>query len=200
MNRSIQKARQIFSDNQGLMRTSEALGLGIAPRTLYAMRNAGLLRRVSRGIYQLADQDFLGNPDLIAVSLRIPRAVICLVSALQFYGLTVQIPHQVDIALPAKSEKPRLEHPPLRIFWLASGPYMTGINIHEIDGILVKIYSIEKTIADCIKFRNRIGQDVMIEALKEYVKLPNLQINNLLQYAQLNRVEKMMRIYLEMLI
>jgi predicted transcriptional regulator of viral defense system len=200
MNSSIQKALLLFSENQGMLRTSEALAWGIAPRTLYNMLEDGLIRRISRGFYQLADRNFLGNPDLVTVALRIPQAVICLVSALHFYGLTTQIPHQVDIALPAKSEKPRLEHPPLRIFWLSTKPYLAGTSTQEVDEIPIKVYSLEKTIADCFKFRKRIGLDVAQEALKEYVKLPDRQINELLLYAQLDQVEKIVRTYLEILL
>jgi len=200
MNHSILKALQIFHENQGYLRTREALARGIAPRTLYEMLADGMIRRMSRGLYQLAERDLPGNPDLVTIALRIPQAVVGLVSALHYYGLTSQIPHQVDIGLPAKAERPRLAHPPLRVFWLSPRPYLAGITIQEVDGIPVKIYSLEKTIADCFKFRQRVGLEVAQEALKEYIKLPERQMSEVLRYAKLDRVEKMITTYLEILL
>jgi predicted transcriptional regulator of viral defense system len=104
---------ELFVAHNGILKTSQALALGISPRTLYAMRDSGLIRQISRGVYQLADHEFPANPDLVLVALRIPKAVICLVSALHYFGMTTQIPHQVNIALPQSAEKPRLEYPPI---------------------------------------------------------------------------------------
>ncbi len=196
----MEKALKIFTDNNGILKTSQAIGLGIAPRTLYAMRDAGLIRQISRGLYQLADRDPLRNPDLVNVALRIPRAVICLISALNVYGLTNQIPHKVYIALPQAAEKPRIDFPPLDIIWLSDKSYNAGIIEQQVDSVPINIYSREKTIADCFKFRNKIGIDVAMEALKEYIKLPDWQIDQLLQYARIDRVEKLVSRYLEALL
>lgn len=116
--KSIQTAKKIFQGHQGTLRTAQALRLGIQPRTLYQMRDSGLLVQESRGIYRLADSPAWSNPDLALVALRIPKGVICLVSALHFHGLTTQIPRQVDMALLQNSEKPRLEYPPVRYVWM----------------------------------------------------------------------------------
>ncbi|HEX2980842.1 MAG TPA: type IV toxin-antitoxin system AbiEi family antitoxin domain-containing protein [Anaerolineaceae bacterium] len=194
------QAIKIFTAHKGILRTSQALALGIAPRTLYAMRDAGLIRKISRGVYQLADQELPGNPDLVSVALRIPKAVICLISALHFYGLTAQIPHKVYIALPQAAEKPRLDFPPLDIVWLSDKSYTAGVLEQQVDGVQIKIYSREKTIADCFKFRNKIGMDVALEALKDYIKTPNRQIDLLLSYARLDRVETLLSRYLEALL
>ncbi len=194
------KALRIFSDNGGILRTSQALSLGISPRTLYELRDSGSIRRLTRGIYQISGQEMPANPDLTYVSLRIPKAVICLTSALQFYGLTLQIPHRVHIALPQPAEKPRLEFPPLDIIWLSSGSYSAGIETYQVDGIPIKIYSREKTIADCFKFRNKLGKDVAIEALKEYLHNKNRNLEQLLFYAKIDRVDSILSPYLEVLI
>lgn len=196
MNRAI----EIFTAHKGTLKTSQAIAFGIAPRTLYAMRDAGLIRQISRGIYQLADRELPSNPDLMSVALRIPKAVICLVSALCFYGLTTQIPHKVSIALPQSAEKPRLHFPPLDIVWLSAKSYSAGITEQQIDGLPIKIYSKEKTIADCFKFRSKIGIDVALEALKDYVKLPDRQLDQLLFYARIDRVENLITRYLEALL
>jgi len=196
MNRAI----EIFTAHKGTLKTSQAIALGISPRTLYAMRDAGVIRPISRGVYQLADLDLTGNPDLISVALRIPKAVVCLISALHFYGLTTQIPHKVSIALPQSAEKPRLDFPPLDIVWLSQKSYTAGITEQQVDHVLIKIYSREKTIADCFKFRNKLGIDVALEALKDYVKTPDQQIDRLLSYARVDRVENLISRYLEALL
>lgn len=196
MNRAI----EIFSAYKGILKTSQAIALGISPRTLYAMRDAGIIRQISRGVYQLASQELPGNPDLISVALRIPKAVFCLISALHFYGMTTQIPHKVYIALPQAAEKPRLDFPLLDIVWLSEKSYRAGITEQQVDDIPIKIYSKEKTLADCFKFRNKIGIDIALEALREYVKLPDRQLDQLLVYARIDRVENLISRYLEALI
>jgi predicted transcriptional regulator of viral defense system len=196
----VDQAIKIFTAHNGILRASQALAFGIAPRTLYAMRDAGLIRKISRGIYQLADQELPGNPDLISVALRIPKAVICLISALHFYGLTTQIPHKVYIALPQAAEKPRLDFPPLDIIWLSENSYTAGITKQLVDAVPIKIYSREKTIADCFKFRSKIGIDVALEAVKDYMKTPDQQIDQLLFYARIDRVENLISRYLEALL
>jgi predicted transcriptional regulator of viral defense system len=194
---AIDRAIKVFEDHHGILRTQQAIRYGIAPRTLYEMHAVGLILRESRGLYRLADTEINSNTDLIHIGLRIPKAVICLISALSFHNLTTQVPHQVYIALPIDAEKPRLEYPPLRIFWLSARVYVVGIETHELDGIPVKIYTIEKTIADCFKFRNKIGMDVALEALKKYRKTDGFKIDTLLNYARIDRVEKLIRPYLE---
>lgn len=194
---AIDRATEIFLNHNGILRTQKAIRLGIAPRTLYRMRDAGLILRESRGLYRLADTVLGSNTDLVQVALKIPKGVICLISALSFHELTTQIPHQVYIALPIDAEKPRLEYPPLRIFWLSQKTYSAGIENHELDGIPVKIYGIEKTIADCFKFRNKIGLDVALEALRNYRKREGFNVGTLLHYARIDRVERVIRPYLE---
>jgi predicted transcriptional regulator of viral defense system len=164
------------------------------------MRDAGMIVRESRGLYRLANAEPSSYIDLVQVALRIPKGVICLISALSFHDLTTQIPHQVYVALPIYAEKPRLEYPPLRLFWLSQKTYSVGLENHELDGILVKIYGIEKTIADCFKFRNKVGLDVALEALRDYRKREGFNIGTLLHYARIDRVERVIKPYLEAII
>ena len=194
------KAIETFRNHSGLLRTQQAIDEGIAPRTLYQMRGTGAIVRESRGLYRLADTEHGAYFDLVQVALRIPKGVICLISALSFHGLTTQIPQHVYIAMPLNSEKPRIEYPPIRIFWLSQKSYSASIEEHELDGLLVRIYGIEKTIADCFKFRNKIGLDVALEALRDYVEHKRLDIDALLFFANLNRVENVLRPYLEILL
>jgi predicted transcriptional regulator of viral defense system len=192
------KARQLFAMHQGMLRTSEAIRLGIHPRTLYALRDSGELEQVSRGFYRLAAKPALTNPDLVAVALRIPRAVICLISALSYHRLTNEIPHSVDVAIPSHSQIPKLGGIPLRAFWYSEPSFGAGIQTVSIDGIAVRIYSPEKSIADCFKYRNKIGLDVAVQALRTYrERARKSDLNRILKFAALNRVEKVMRPYLE---
>ncbi len=161
------------------------------------MRDAGKLERISRGVYRLAGSPPLGNPDLVTVAKRIPNGVICLISALAFYELTTQIPHEVHIALPPGAEEPRLDFPPIRTFRFGGKSFTEGIEAHWLDGVSVRVYSPEKTLADCFKFRNRIGMDTVIEALRFYRERRNVKVDELLHFAKICRVAKVMRPYLE---
>ncbi len=192
------KARQVFVHHQGMLRTSEAIRLGVHPRTLYALRDSGEIEQVSRGFYRLSEKPALTNPDLVAVALRIPRAVICLISALAHHGLTTEVPHNVDVALPGHAQTPKLGGIPLRVFWYSEPSFSAGVQSISIDGVVVRIYSPEKSIADCFKYRNKIGLDVAIQALRTYrerTKKSDLKLIS--NFAEVDRVEKVMRPYLE---
>jgi predicted transcriptional regulator of viral defense system len=197
MRQSFQKAEFIFREHNGILRTSQAKVLGIDPKTIAEMGEAGLVIKVSRGLYRLAEYPPLDYPDLVIVASRIPKAVICLISALAFHNLTTQIPHKVFIALPQSVRRPRIEYPQLDVIWLSEKAYEPGIEEHILDGISVPIYGRAKTVTDCFKFRGKLGKDIAIEALKDYVQLPEADIEELLQYARINRVEHVMRPYLE---
>jgi len=124
---TIEKALDAFRQHDNILRTSKAIQLGIAPRTLYALYDAGLLVKITRGVYRLAETEPLRNADLIQVALRIPKGIICLISALSYHNLTTQIPHQVYVALPLDAEKPSLAYPPVRLFWLSKPVYSAGV-------------------------------------------------------------------------
>ncbi len=194
------RAIATFEQHGGILRTAEALRAGIHPQTLYAMRDAGKLERISRGVYRLAGSNPLENPDLVTVAKRIPNGVICLISALAFHDLTTQIPHEVHIALPPGAEEPRLDFPPIRTFRFGGKSFTEGIEVHRLDGVSVRVYSPEKTLADCFKFRNRIGMDTVIEALRFYRERRNVNVDELLHFAKICRVAKVMRPYLEAII
>jgi len=198
MKSAVKSALQVFKKNK-VMRSTEIFAQGIQPRTLYEMRDEGLLVQEGRGLYRLADAQIWSDPDLAIVSLRIPKGVVCLISALYFHQLTTQIPHEVHLALPKDSEKPRLQHPPIRFFWVSPAPFKAGIETHTIDNIDVKVYSVAKTIADCFKFRNKIGMDVALEALREGLNQRRCTPEQILRFARIDRVERVMLPYLEAL-
>lgn len=181
-----------------MLRTSKAIRFGIHPRTLYALRDAGEIEQVGRGLYRLSTAPPLSSPDLVPISIRIPRAVVCLISALAHHGLTTQIPHAIDIALPSHAQVPKVDALPLRVFWYPDSSFRAGVEVVAIDDISVRIYSPEKSIADCFKYRNKIGLDVAIEALRTYrERRPKPNRTALTKFAQINHVQKIMRPYLE---
>ena len=195
-----QVALDLFRQHGGTLRTAEALRLGIHPRTLYALRDSGALQRLSRGLYRLADLPPLSNPDLVLVARKVPQAVICLISALAFHELTIQVPHAVDVALRSGSARPTLDYPPLRTFWFSGPAWSEGVAVHQIDDTPVRIYGPEKSVADSFKYRRKIGPDVALEALKLYRQHREFDVGKLLHFARICRVEKVMRPYLEALL
>lgn len=194
---AIRLARTFIHPSAGAFRTGEAMKAGIHPRTIYAMRDQGVIERLGRGMYRFADMPSLENPDLATVAMKVPRGVICLISALSYHELTTEIPHEIYLALPRGAEPPRLAYPPLRIFWFSGPAFSEGVEQHDVDGIPVKVYNPEKTLADCFKYRNKIGLDVVLEALKFYRQRKRFQADDLVHFARICRVEKVMRPYLE---
>ena len=191
------KAACIFKDHGGILRTAQALKLGIHPETLYAMRDSGTLEMISRGVYRLSDSPPLSNPDLVTVATRIPGGVICLISALSYHEITTQIPHEIHVALPRGAEEPRLDYPPIKTYRFTGEAFTAGVDTHDIDSVSVRIYSPEKTLADCFKFRNKVGLDTVIEAVRFYRERKSINVEDLLHYATICRVNKIMRPYLE---
>ena len=168
----------------------------------YALRPAGLWGAGGgepRGV-RLADGSPLGNPDLVTVATRVPGGVICLISALAFHELTTQIPHAVHVALPRGAEEPRLTHPPIKTYRFTGQAFSEGVETHELDGVIVRIYSPEKTLADCFKFRNKVGLDTVLEAIRFYRERKPVQVGDLMRYAGICRVKKIIRPYLEALL
>ncbi|MCJ7434565.1 MAG: type IV toxin-antitoxin system AbiEi family antitoxin domain-containing protein [Anaerolineales bacterium] len=198
--RTYAKYKKVFTAHNGILRASTAIELGVPQHVIYKMVETGELVREAQGIYRLKETEPLGNPDLVQISLRVPRAVICLISALYYHDLTTQIPHQVYFALPRDVKTPKLNYPPIRVFHFSEESYKAGITDEMVDGVRVKIYDREKTVTDCFKFREKIGMDIALEALKDYLKQspPNIQL--IVKHARVNRVEKVMRPYLESLI
>ena len=198
--KQIDAVRRAFRRGGGILRTGDALDQGIHPRTLYAMRDAGLLERLDRGLYRLTDLPPLSDPDLVTVANKIPKGVICLISALHFHDITTQIPHAVSIAVARGTEPPRLDYPPIRLYWFSGEAFTAGVETHRIDNTPIQIYSAEKTLADCFKYRNKIRMDTVLEALTLYRDHKKPRPRKLIEYAKVCRVEKVMRPYLEALL
>ena len=192
-----ERALKAFREHGGLLRLSEARAAGIHPATLYRLRDTGTIRVLTRGLYGLSDMPRQSQPDLVTVCRATPRGVICLVSALAWHGLTAEIPHVVDCALPRGVRPPRLAYPPLRVFWFGPEAYAQGIETPVVDGSQLRVYSPEKTLADCFKFRNTLGLDTALDALRRYRAKFALRSEELMRYARLCRVHRVMQPYLE---
>jgi predicted transcriptional regulator of viral defense system len=188
---------ELFRQHGGGLRMSEALRLGISRKALYAMRDAGVIEPVTRGTYRLASLEPLAHPDLVAVAMRVPQGVLCLISALSFHELTTQVPHTIAVALERGTRKPRLDYPPTRFFWFSGPAFSEGIETHKLDGVAVRVYDPEKTLVDCFRYRNQLGMDVVLEALRLWRERRKKKLDVLLKRARMRHVERAMRPYLE---
>ena len=198
--RKQEQALAIIREHGGMMRTAAAMAAGINPSTLYALRDAGLVEPIARGLYRLADAEPMGAPDLATVAAKVPQAVVCLISALDWHDLTTQIPHEVHVALPRSAYRPKLQYPPIRVYWMTEPCFSAGIEVHDVDGVPVRIYSREKTLVDCFKFRNEVGLDTALEALRFYAERGPVLGEALVSLSRLCRVRTVMRPYLEALL
>lgn len=195
--RPISFALKTFLATGGMLRTRDALRAGIHPRTLYELRDSGQIEQLSRGLFRLVDSPSPSHPDLLTIAMKITNGVLCLISALAWHELTTQIPHEIYVAIPRGAEAPRIDYPPVRHYWFSGKAYSEGIEIHTIDGVPLRVYSREKTLADCFKHRNRIGLDTVLESLKTYRQQGPVNTEMLLHYAEICRVRSVITPYLE---
>jgi predicted transcriptional regulator of viral defense system len=197
MQSTIKRAESVFRRKGGLLRMSDAVRAGVHRDTLRAMVERGDLEKLSRGLYRLIDSPSPMHPDFAAVAVKVPHGVICLVSALAYHELTTQIPHEVYLAIDRNSEPPRIDFPPVRTFRFSGAAFKEGVERHNVDSVALRVYSREKTIADCFKFRNKIGLDTCVEALRRYREARRFNPDVLLRYAAVCRVKQVMRPYIE---
>lgn len=191
------QALETFQDAGGTLRTREALGAGIHPRDLYALRDSGKLEQISRGVYRLASLPELSEPDLVTVALRVPKAVITLIYALHFHDLTSETPHAVSIALPRRTAPPRLDWPPLEVHRYSGERFSHGVETHQIDGVEIRVYSPAKTIADCFRFRRQVSTEVAVEGLREALAENKTTPAEVMRAAKVWGVGSVVRPYLE---
>jgi predicted transcriptional regulator of viral defense system len=181
----------------GWLRASDLADAGVPRVMLTRMAASGQLERAARGLYRLPDSGSSEHEGLVTVASKVPQAVVCLLSALQFHGLTTQLPWQVWIAMPRGSHVPRLEYPPIRMVQFTGEAYTQGIETHERDGVKLHVYSVAKTVADCFKHRNKTGMDVALEALKDARAQGRASFDDLWRCAKVCRVSNVMRPYME---
>jgi predicted transcriptional regulator of viral defense system len=197
MGAKIQELMDFFHKQGGVVRFSDILKAGFHSDSLVVLRKDGKVERVVRGLYRIVDYEPGSHPDLVIASLQAPHGVICLLSALSFYEATNEIPKYVDIAIPQGSHAYKIEYPPVRFYRFAQNAWKSGIDEHKLDGHEIRIYSLAKTIADCFKFRNRIGMNVAREALKVAVAEKGTKPQKIMQYAKICRVDSIMKPILE---
>lgn len=182
---------------QGVLRLRDATALGIHPEYVRRMATDGRLIRSGRGLYMLAEADVTEHHSLVEAARRVPEGIVCLLSALQFHKIGTQMPHQVWLAIDVKARLPRVDHPPLRIVRFSGDALRTGIEVRRIEGTQVRVYGPAKTVADCFKYRNKIGIDVALEALREGWRERHFTMDDLWRFAKTCRVANVMRPYLE---
>ena len=182
---------------KGLLRASDLDAIEAPRVVLTRLIEGGLLERVSRGLNRLPSHPGSVHEGLATIAAKVPQAVFCLLTALQFHELATQLPRQVWIAMPRGSHLPRLDYPPIKMVQMTGAVYTAGIEEHLRDGVTLRVYSAAKTVADCFKHRNKIGLDVALEALKDARAERMASADDLWRYAKVCRVANVMRPYLE---
>lgn len=198
MNVSIDRLLNIVRE-RGLIRPRELAPLGISRMALTRAVRRGQVVRIARGVYGLAERPVSAHGILAEVGLRVPGGVICLMSALRFHGLTTQAPFQVWLAVDNKAATPKLDYPPLRLIRFSGAALTEGVEEHRVDGVSVRVTSVAKTVADCFKYRNKIGTDVALEALREGWAAKLFTSDELWYFAKIDRVANVMYPYLQSL-
>ncbi len=181
----------------GLARTRDLELHGVTRTQLRRLCERGVVERVGRGLYSLPGAVLTERHSLAEAARQVPGAVVCLLSALRFHGLTTQNPHEVWLAIDRKSWRPRSRSVRLRLVYLSGAALRAGIEKHDVGGVRVKVFSAAKTVADCFKFRNKVGTDVAVEALRDFTRKHRGGANELARYARVCRVTRVMQPYLD---
>ncbi len=193
------KALKLARRRQGVT-ARELAAAGIHRQVLSRLVAAGEVERVARGIYRLPEHPITEHHGLAVASAAVPHGIVCLLSALQFHGIGTQLPSEVWIAIDRRARRPALKYPPLRVVRYSGAALTEGIETHQLEGQEVRVYNVAKTLADCFKYRNKIGLDVALEALREAWRARRFKMAELDRYADICRVQRVMRPYLEALV
>ncbi len=202
MEENTTKRQQVIKLVQELpvVRPKDLKDRGLPKDYLYTLAQEGVIARVGHGLYQWPDKDLGRHQSLAEVCKRVPKAVVALLSALNFHNITTQNPHQIWLAIDRKSWRPEILYPPVRFVTMSGEALSAGIEEHSVDGILIRVFSPAKTVADCFKYRNKVGLDVVLEALREGWSARKFTMDELYHYAGICRVRKVMQPYLESLV
>lgn len=182
---------------KGILHAGDIVKHNIPHTYLSRLTEQGHLQRIGRGLYMLPDHEVTENHSLAVVCAQIPNGVICLLSALRFHGMTTQLPFEVWVSIENKAWKPQLEDVAVRYHWFSGAAFTEGVETHPIEGIAVKVYNPAKTVADCFKYRNKIGLDIAIEALRDGWQQHRFTVDELWHYAKICRVQTIIRPYME---
>ena len=181
----------------GIAHSGDLERAGLSRSQIRHLLGASLIERVGRGLYRLPGAPLTERHDLAVVAQQVPDGVVCLLSALRFHGLTTQNPFEVWLAIGQKAWRPKLDHPPLRLVYMSGPALREGVEEHDVGGVSVRVYGAAKTVADCYKFRNKIGTDVAVEALREYRRRFPKRLEAVWRCAQVDRVSRVIAPYLE---
>lgn len=198
---TLSQRQQVISyvKTKSMVSPSDVESQGLPRAYLYQLARDGVIEHVGRGVYQWPEMKPDIHSALAEVAKRVPNGVVSLLSALSFYELTSQNPFEVWMALETKSWKPKLDYPPTRFIFMSENSIKAGVEIHEINGVEVKVFSPEKTVADCFKYRNKVGLDVALEALKEGLRRKLFSVDELMRHAKTCRVSRVIQPYVESL-
>lgn len=194
-----QKLEQLFATSQGIVQRQDVVDAGIHPRELSAWVQSGKAERLQPGVYRLVTSPSLPHEGLLELSLRVSKAVVCLASALDFHEIGTVSPARVQLALPRGAYHPTIDYPPVDFFSFSTKVYAYGIEYHAIATRTIKVYSPEKTLADLLFYRHKLGKSLFLEGLTTYLKQDSANIPKLIEAAKLRRVAKIMQPYLEAL-
>jgi predicted transcriptional regulator of viral defense system len=197
MQRKTQELINFFQSNNGVARFSAILKAGFHPDSLIILEKARKVEKIARGIYRLTDYAPKSYPDFISVSLQAPRGVVCLLSALYFHEATVEVPKYVDIAILKGTHAYRIKYPPVKFYHFNLESWEAGIEEQKIESYEIKVYNLAKTIADCCKFRNKIGMHIVREALKFAITEKNIKPKEIMHYSKICRVANIIKPILE---
>jgi len=182
---------------RGVVSATDVAQAGIHSQYLTRLVGEGVLDRIARGTYRLSERPITEHHSLAVAAAAVPNGVICLLTALRFHELTTQLPAEVWIALPSKAWRPRVVYPRLRIVRFSGLALSEGVESHTTEGVAVRVYSAAKTVADCFKYRNKVGIDVAVEALRDFTRLHRNGATELAGFARICRVTRVMQPYLD---
>jgi predicted transcriptional regulator of viral defense system len=185
---------------QPIVRPKDLKERGLPKDYLYILAKEGVITRIGRGLYQWPDKDLGRHQSLVEISKLAPKAVVTLLSALNFHNMTTQNPYQVWLAIDRKSWRPEIAYPPIRFVTMSGEALHAGVEMHSVDGVSIQVFSPAKTVVDCFKYRNKVGLDVALEALREGWSARKFTMDELIHYAEICRVKKVMQPYLESLV
>jgi predicted transcriptional regulator of viral defense system len=183
----------------GIARSRDLVASGVPRTQIQRLTQRGIIESAGRGLYRSPAASITESHDLARVCRLVPNGVVCLLSALRFHGLTTQNPFEVWLAIDQKAWRPKVSHPRLRLTYLSGPAHREGVETHQMDGVPVRVFSAAKTVADCFKFRNKIGTDVAVEALRDYRRQHPKSLDALWRMAEIDRVTRVIRPYMEAL-
>lgn len=189
-----------FYKNNGYLTTKQMVELGIKSWHVQKLIDNGIIERVKRGIYRLCNFDFDMEQEEICVMKMVPKGIFCLMSALALHGLTTYIPNEYQLAIDRRYKVRIPDYPPVKVFYFKEDNYRLGIEKKVINGQVIKVYNMEKTLCDCIRYRNKLDKNIISEAFKEYLRRSDRDLNLLMRYSQQCKVDKIIKIYMEVLI